>query len=55
MAYIMKLETCLLVAEAHRDLVVSFQRSRSTKSNTSAIKNLLLFMAGWFLVEKCAA
>ena len=54
-AYIMKLETCLLVAEADRDFVVSFQRSICTKSNTSAIKNLLLFMAGWFLVEKCAA
>ena len=32
-AYIMKLETCLLVAEADRDFVVSFQRSICTKSN----------------------
>ena len=54
-AYIMKLETCLLVAEADRDFVVSFQTSRSTKSNTSAIKNLFLFTDGWSLVEKCAA
>jgi len=55
MAYIMQLETCLLIAEADWDFVVCFKPSRSTKSNASAIKNLLLFMAGWFLVEKCAA
>ena len=55
-------ETCLLIAEADRDLChlnmfYPFFCTGSTQWNTSAIKNLLLFMAGafiGFLVEKCA-
>ena len=60
--FMQHLETCLLIAEADRDLChlnmfYPFFCTGSTQWNTSAIKNLLLFMAGafiGFLVEKCA-
>ena len=54
-AYIMQLETCLLIAEADRDFVVCVNCLDLQNQIHLAIKNLLLFMAGWFLVEKCAA